>query len=95
MPQTDGFLQRKCACGNHTIAGGECQECSKNRQFGLQTKLRVNEPGDVYEQEADWVAKQVMQIPDGASSPPALSFTSAVASHAQRKCSTCEEEDKL
>ncbi len=26
-----GVLQRKCACGNHTIAGGECDECGKKR----------------------------------------------------------------
>lgn len=26
-----GILQRKCACGQHTIAGGECEECRKNR----------------------------------------------------------------
>lgn len=31
----------------------------------LQTKLRINEPGDEYEQEADRVAAQVMQMPDG------------------------------
>lgn len=26
-----GFLQRKCSCGHHTSAGGECAECSKKR----------------------------------------------------------------
>jgi hypothetical protein len=26
-----GLLQRKCACGQHTIAGAECQECGKQR----------------------------------------------------------------
>lgn len=26
-----GLLQRKCACGNHTMAGGECAECRKKR----------------------------------------------------------------
>ena len=28
--------------------------------MGLQTKLKVNEPGDIYEQEADRVANKVM-----------------------------------
>lgn len=28
---TGGFLQRSCACGQHTIAGGECLACEKNR----------------------------------------------------------------
>lgn len=26
-----GVLQRKCACGQHTVAGGECQACDKKR----------------------------------------------------------------
>ena len=32
----------------------------------LQTKLRVNEPGDQFEQEADRVAAQVMRMPDAS-----------------------------
>jgi hypothetical protein len=107
------LLQRTCACGQHTIAGGECSTC-RNKQptllrsqrafepssasvtaqenvlslntvvdrvssFGhnfsripvyasrpsvLQTKLKVNQPGDAYEQEADRVAGQVMRMID-------------------------------
>jgi hypothetical protein len=37
-------LQRKCSCGNHTIVGGECNECSKKNLLGLQTKLKTGEP---------------------------------------------------
>jgi Domain of unknown function (DUF4157) len=62
-PALSGVVQRKCACGDHPMAGGECQECSKKKRFGLQTKLKVNEPGDIYEQEADRIANQVMAIP--------------------------------
>ncbi len=29
-------LQRKCACGQHTIAGGECEECRQKREGVLQ-----------------------------------------------------------
>src|SRR5262249_45314418 len=68
-------LQRKCACGKHTIAGGECEECSKNKRLRLQSKLTVNEPGDVYEQEADRVADQVMAMPSHAAvagTPPRI-----------------------
>jgi hypothetical protein len=32
---TGRILQRKCACGQHTMAGGECQECGKKRN-GIQ-----------------------------------------------------------
>jgi hypothetical protein len=31
FPVSNGVLQRKCACGNHTVAGGECAECRKKR----------------------------------------------------------------
>jgi hypothetical protein len=30
-PVNSGVLQRKCACGNHTVAGGECAECGKTK----------------------------------------------------------------
>jgi Domain of unknown function (DUF4157) len=56
IPARRGLLQRKCACGNQTIAGGSCEECSKKKRLALQTKLTVNEPGDTYEQEADRIA---------------------------------------
>src|SRR5205807_2405977 len=34
----------------------------------LQTKLTVNQPGDVYEREADHVTEQVMRMTDRGSS---------------------------
>lgn len=61
-PSRSGILQRKCACGN-PATGRECSECGKKQQLGLQTKLKVNEPGDKYEQEADRVAEQVLAAP--------------------------------
>lgn len=43
----------------------------------LQTKLKVSEPGDVYEQEADGVAEMVMRMPDQTIQPrPTCSFAS-------------------
>lgn len=30
-PAPIGILQRKCACGTHTVAGGECESCSKDK----------------------------------------------------------------
>src|SRR5437016_3980055 len=35
-PIQPGGLQLKCACGQHTIAGEECEECRKNREGTLQ-----------------------------------------------------------
>ncbi len=35
-PARTGLLQRQCACGQHTFAGGECEECRKKREGMLQ-----------------------------------------------------------
>jgi Domain of unknown function (DUF4157) len=63
-PSQSGILQRKCACGGAAGISGECEECAKKRRLGLRTKLKVNEPGDIYEQEADRIADQVMRMPE-------------------------------
>lgn len=36
-----GMLQRKCACGQHTVAGGECEECRRKRE-GILQRAAVN-----------------------------------------------------
>jgi hypothetical protein len=59
-PRQSGILQRKCACGGAAGVSGECEECSKKKQLGLQAKLQISEAGDIYEREADRVADQVM-----------------------------------
>ena len=62
-----GVLQRRCACGGAAGFGGACEACQKKKVLGkpAQAKLRINEPGDAYEQEADRVAEQVMRMPAG------------------------------
>jgi hypothetical protein len=63
-PLMASILQRQCAgCGTHTVGGGNCEECTKKDSLGLQTKLTVAGVGDVYEQEADRVADQVLAAP--------------------------------
>ncbi|MCM1983264.1 eCIS core domain-containing protein [Lyngbya confervoides] len=62
---------------------------------GLQAKLKISQPSDRYEQEADRVADQVMRMPDRAV--PGESANANFKSHAaplqiQRLCSECEEE---
>lgn len=63
-------LQSKCACGGSSGLTGSCSECEKKKLLGqqVQTKLRINEPGDAYEQEADRVAAQVMRMTDSKAS---------------------------
>jgi hypothetical protein len=56
-----------------------------NRSIGrlIQAKLNISRPGDVYEQEADRVADQVMRMPEPTTpQPPRI----------QRMCTQCEEE---
>lgn len=61
-----GLLQRNCACGNHTVAGGECAECAKKKS-NLQRKLAIGASNDPLEREADRVAEQVMSMPLNSS----------------------------
>jgi outer membrane protein OmpA-like peptidoglycan-associated protein len=76
-PSQGGILQRQCACGGAATMAGECEECSKQKRLGLQTKLTVNKPGDVYEREADRVADQVLAT-------SAHTGVSGAPSHVQR-----------
>ena len=76
LPPHRGILQRKCACGNHTVAGGECAECAKNKS-GLQRKLVIGASNDPLEREADQVADQV-------SATPSHSTVSGAPSRIQR-----------
>jgi hypothetical protein len=75
----DGVLQRKCACGNHTIAGGECNECHKS-SLRLMPKLEIGDVNDPLEFEADRIADLVLSKPAGAigsSAPPRIQRHSA------------------
>ena len=69
LPPTHGILQRKCACGTHTMAGGECADCAK-RKSGLQRNLSIGASNDPLEQEADRIAEQVMAGPAPSSVKP-------------------------
>lgn len=67
-----GILQRKCnTCGQHIIAGGECQNCGKNKR-SIQRKLAIGSSNDPLEREADRVAEQVlaMQTPNNINAAP-------------------------
>jgi hypothetical protein len=79
---TSGLLQRRCACGGSAGVTGECAGCRKKR-LALQTKLAVNEPGDIYEREADRVAEEVLARPAHptmTTAPPRIQRLSGNAS---------------
>ncbi len=72
LQPSQGILQRKCACGQHTPSGGKCAACSDKEKLKkpLQTKLQIGEANDKYEQQAERVADQVMRMtapPNGGS----------------------------
>jgi hypothetical protein len=58
----------------------------------FQPKLTVNEPNDVYEQEADSMADRVMRM---ANPGHENAFFKPAQTTIQRKCQHCEEEEKV
>jgi len=66
LPPAQGILRRQCACGNHTMGGGQCADCAKKKN-GLQRKLAIGASNDPLEQEADRVADQVLAAPAHSS----------------------------
>lgn len=63
------------------------------RNLFFQPKLSINQPNDVYEQEADAVADKVMRMDD--SHVLQQSFFRPSITNVQRKCAQCEEEEKM
>ena len=76
------------------------QRALGNQAMGrfIQAKLEVNQPGDMYEQEADRVADQVMRMPVGseqlAVDSGQLSGVRREDGHIQRMCTECEDEEE-
>jgi hypothetical protein len=58
----------------------------------IQPKLSVNQPNDIYEQEADAMADKMMHTPDVSTNNN--SFFRPAISNIQHKCASCGEEDK-
>jgi len=84
FPSTDAIvLQRMSACP----CGGGCPLCEGN--MVIQPKLRIGEPGDRYEQEADRVADEVMRMPDPQSVTQSANEPSIL-----RMYPMCEEEEE-
>ncbi|MBW2740371.1 MAG: DUF4157 domain-containing protein [Deltaproteobacteria bacterium] len=73
------FLQR--TAGNQAV-----QRLIKSGS--LQAKLKIGQPGDTYEQEADRVAEQVMRMPE----PQAISSSTPYINSIQRASPGCEDE---
>lgn len=63
-----GFLQR--TIGNQAVQRLMQESGIRSQEPGtaIQAKLKISEPGDIYEQEADRVAEQVMRMSASAIS---------------------------
>ncbi len=71
----------------------EVKNSSPQKGHFFQPKLSINQPNDVYEQEADHMADRVMRMPDPFASQD--SFFKPANHTIQRKCAHCEQEDKM
>lgn len=75
-----------------------------NSPYPIQAKLKIGQPNDKYEQEADRVAEQVMRTPEdarpgGRMPDPETQETEQVSgksqtTHIQRTCTECEGEEE-
>lgn len=64
--------------------------------FFIQPKLTINQPIDIYEQEADAVADKVMRMPAATETAPLFFQPKPLpVAPIQRKCGDCELEEKL
>jgi hypothetical protein len=59
------------------------------RSRAIQPKVAISRPGDIYEQEADRVADQVMRMPE-----PVVQRTCSACASGGSPCSECETEQK-
>lgn len=73
-----------------SIAAHDFGRMLRSRAIGIQTKLAISQPGDIYEQEADRVADQVMRM----ARPASIHSAQAAHPEVQRECAECEDEQK-
>jgi hypothetical protein len=59
--RASGVLQRKCDCGNHTIGGGACSACSKQREPTLQRSAISHEPANSRDSAVPPVVHEVLR----------------------------------
>ncbi|MGB8217852.1 MAG: DUF4157 domain-containing protein [Candidatus Methanoperedens sp.] len=78
------FLQR-------TIGNQAIQRLIKSGT--IQAKLRIGQPGDVYEHEADRVAEQVMSMPEPSAKE--RKNCSGQTTSIQRKCPKCKDDEDI
>ena len=88
-----GIKLKGMFANDYTKSSNVAAETNKQSSFfkpAVQAKLAVNQPNDVYEQQADQMADQVMNTNNTGSQR----FFKPSGADLQRKCQHCEEEEK-
>lgn len=89
----DSIFQLQQAIGNQAVQRRlQFRSGLDFAKIGIQPKLKVSQPGDAYEQEADRVAEQVMRIP--ISSDSVVSKATSKDEGVDRKCGAGEMKEK-
>jgi hypothetical protein len=93
----DSIIHLQRTIGNQDVQGLMHSDTGIDfAKFGIQSKLKISQPGDVYEQEADKVADQVMRMSIDNSITQAIQKDEE---RINRKCTSCEmkkeENEKL
>ncbi len=73
LPIAGGILQRKCACGQHTIGGNNCTECGKKR-FSLQRARRASPREGRDNTGATAIVHEVLRSPGRPLAPQTRDF---------------------
>ena len=90
MSPHDSIIHLQKTIGNQAVQR-LLRSKTKNDNFGknIQAKLKVSQPGDVYEQEADLVAEHIMGMSPSTNSLDSITTTNE-KSRTDEKCSACE-----
>lgn len=68
------ILQRKCACGQQTIAGGECQACRKENETNLQRSSINRGPVNRHDESVPPIVHDVLNSPGQPLDPATQAF---------------------
>src|SRR5438128_1340807 len=73
-----GILQRACACGSHTPAGGACTSCSKKKEEGTVQRFAKS---DSSPQEVPQIVHEVLHSPGQPLDSATRTFMESGLSH--------------
>jgi Domain of unknown function (DUF4157) len=87
MAPHDSIIQLQQTIGNQAVQMiMRSNDRNDSKKTSIQARLKISHPGDVYEQEADRVAEQVMRMSDSVH----VDFATSREERIDRKCSMCE-----